>query len=104
MIVGSFSRGSTPIHVFTLPFSIEEVADLRIVYKQSKNKVLSREKKDVNIQGNDVVLTLTQEDTFLFNESDNVEVQLKVKTINDQVFNSDIMEMKITKALDDEVI
>ena len=104
MISGSFSRGTTPTHIFTLPFEKELLADLRINYLQDNKKVLTKGKNDVTISGNDVTLMLTQEETFLFKEGKNVEVQLKIKTTDGQVLNSDIIEMRIDKSLDNEVI
>lgn len=104
MISGSFSRGTTPTHVFTLPFEKELLADLRINYFQDNKEVLVKGKKDVTISGNDITLMLTQEETFLFKEGKNVEVQLKIKTTDGQVLNSDIIEMRIDKSLDNEVI
>ena len=68
MISGSFSRGTTPTHVFTLPFEKELLADLRINYFQDNKEVLVKGKKDVTISGNDITLMLTQEETFLFKE------------------------------------
>ena len=104
MISGSFSRGTTPTHTLTLPFEKELLADLRINYFQDKREVLVKEKKDVNISGNDITLTLSQEETFKFEEGKNVFIQLKIKTVNGKVLNSDIIEMRIDKSLDNEVI
>ena len=104
MMHGSFSRGTTPTQIFTLPFEKELVSDLKITYTQGKQKILVKRKKDVSIEGNDISFILTQEETFRFKEKENVLVQLKIKTINDQVFNSDIIYLRVDPALDDEVI
>ena len=104
MISGSFSRGTTPTHIFTLPFEKEKLADLRITYLQGKDKIFTKLKKDVEINGSDISLTLTQEETLLFKEGTNALIQLKIKTTDDQVLNSDIIEMRIDKSLDNEVI
>jgi hypothetical protein len=72
MISGSFSPGTTPTHTFTLPFEKEMLADLRISYLQNKKKILTKEMEDVEINGNDINLTLTQEETFLFESGKNV--------------------------------
>lgn len=104
MIHGSFSRGTTPLQVFTLPFEKELVADLRIIYTQSKQKVLTKQIEDVKIEGNDISFMLTQEETFRFKEKENVMVQLKIKIVDGQVFNSDIIYLRVDPALDDEVI
>ena len=104
MVHGCFSPGTTPTHTFTLPFEEELVADLRISYSQNKKTILTKHKADVKIDGNDVNVTLTQEETFQFKEKKMVFVQLKIKTTDGQVFNSDLILMRVEPALDNEVI
>ena len=104
MIHGCFSRGTTPDQIFTLPFEKELISDLKVTYAQNKQKILQKTLKDVKIEGNDISFTLTQEETFKFSEKGVVSVQLKIKTINGQVLNSDIIHIRIDPALDEEVI
>lgn len=104
MISGSFSPGTTPTHTFTLPFEKETLAEVRITYTQSKKKIITKEIDDLEIDGNDISLTLAQEETFLFEEGRNVSIQLKIKTTEGLVFNSDIIEMRVDPSLDNEVI
>lgn len=104
MVHGCFSPGTTPTHTFTIPFEKELVTDLRITYTQKKKKILTKYLKDVEIVGNDINITLTQEETFNFKEKEMVFVQLKIKTVDDQVFNSDLILMRVEPALDNEVI
>ena len=74
MIHGNFSRGTTPDQIFTLPFEKENIKDLRITYTQNKKKILTKILGEVNIEGNDISFTLTQEETFKFSEKGNVSV------------------------------
>lgn len=104
MIIGCFSPGTTPTHTFTLPFEKEMLAEVRITYTQNKKKIITKEMEDLEIDGNDISLTLTQEETFLFEEGKNVSIQLKIKITEGLVFNSDIIEMRVDPSLDDEVI
>lgn len=104
MISGSFSRGTTPTHIYTLPFEKELISDLRIKYFQNEREVLTKTREDVNLDGNNISFILSQEETFLFQEGKNALVQLKIKTIDGLVLNSDIIELRIDKSLDDEVI
>ena len=104
MIIGCFSPGTTPTHTFTLPFEKEMLAEVRITYTQNKKKIITKETDDLEIAGNDISLTLTQEETLLFEEGKNVSIQLKIKTTEGLVFNSDIVEMRVDPSLDNEVI
>ena len=70
----------------------------------SKKKIITKEIDDLEIDGNDISLTLAQEETFLFEEGRNVSIQLKIKTTEGLVFNSDIIEMRVDPSLDNEVI
>lgn len=104
MVHGCFSPGTTPTHTFTIPFEKELITDLRITYTQKKKKILTKQLKDVEIVGNDINITLTQEETFNFKEKEMVFVQLKIKTVDGKVFNSDLILMRVEPALDNEVI
>ena len=104
MVHGCFSPGTTPTHTFTLPFEKELISDLRITYSQDRKKILTKYMRDVEMDGNDINVTLTQEDTFKFKEKKPVFVQLKIKVVDGQVFNSDLIVMRIEPALDNEVI
>lgn len=104
MVHGCFSPGTTPTHTFTLPFEKELISDLRITYSQGRKKILTKYMRDVEMDGNDINVTLTQEDTFNFKERKPVFVQLKIKVVDGQVFNSDLIVMRVEPALDNEVI
>ena len=104
MVHGCFSPGTTPTHTFTLPFEKELVADLRISYSQDKKVILTKKLSDVEIVDNDINVTLTQEETFQFKSKKMAIVQLKIKTVDGQVFNSDPIIMRVEIALDNEVI
>ena len=104
MIHGCFSRGTTPEQVFTLPFERELVADVRITYTQNKTKVLTKLLKDIKFVDNDISFVLSQEETFKFKEKELVLVQLKIKTVDGQVLNSDLIYLRVDPALDNEVI
>lgn len=104
MISGAFFRGTTPTHTFTLPFEMDMISDLRITYTQNKEEVLTKGMKDIEVSENRISLTLTQEETYQFQAGVDVLVQIKIKTTEDLVLNSDIMTMRVNASLDNEVI
>ena len=104
MISGAFFRGTTPTHTFTLPFEMDMISDLRITYTQNKEEVLTKGMKDIEVSENRISLTLTQEETYQFQAGVDVLVQIKIKTTEGLVLNSDIMTMKVNASLDNEVI
>ena len=104
MIDGTFFRGTTPTHTFSIPIARDLVKDLRITYTQDKKKILTKQLKDVEFSESDISVTLTQEETLLFQGGKVTQIQLKLKTIDDSVLGSDIMRMRVDEILDDEVI
>ena len=104
MISGSFYRGTTPTHTFTIPFEQEYVSDLKITYFQNKKQVFVKDINQVKISGRDINITLTQEETYLFEAGKEVLIQVKIKTKDNTVLNSDIIKMRVDASLNNEVI
>lgn len=104
MISGAFYRGTTPTHTFTLPFGREVVSDLRITYAQNKKDIITKRMEDIKFTDNEISIIFTQEETYQFEAGKEVQVQIKIKTVDDIVLNSDIMIMRVDASLDNEVI
>ena len=96
-------RGTTPTHIFSLPFDADLCQEIRIIYAQDGTIKLIKEKNDLKLEANQLKVKLTQEETFLFNERDMVELQIRVKT-EDNVFASDIFKVRAKRLLEDEVL
>lgn len=97
-------RGTTPTHIFTLPFEANLISNIRIIYTQGDEQVFVKEVKDCNIDGNTVTVRLTQEETFLFDCKKYVEIQVRALTNGGDVLNSNIMKESVERCLDNEVI
>lgn len=95
-------RGTTPTHIFTLPFDTGMVANVRITYTQNGRVVLNKTKEDASLIGKTITLKLTQADTLSFSDRSNVEIQLKVKTTEGKVLVSDIWNVCPLRVLDEE--
>ena len=100
-------RGSTPTHTFALPACIAEKASaisaIEITYEQKNQVILQKREQDCTINGDEVSVTLSQEETFLFKEDVNVQIQLRIK-VDGKVIPSDIMRVSCKECLSDEVI
>lgn len=97
-------RGTTPTHIFALPFSLELVKTLEITYAQCGKIVLQKGLADCEIEGNAVRLDLTQEETFKLSESMYVDIQLRVLTQQDDALASRIMRVRVEDCLSKEVL
>ena len=98
-------RGSTPTHEFTVPFETKSIEKLEISYAQNDIVLFTKHKEDCILDGYTVTLSLTQEETLLFDaEKRYVQIQMRVKTGGEEVSISEIITVEIKKALFDEVI
>lgn len=97
-------KGTTPTHIFEVPFNTDMIAEAEIVYAQFGEIVLEKYTDDCEMSGNEITVTLTQEETFLFDDSAGVEVQLRILTQGDDALASDIIHVSCEKCLSDEVL
>lgn len=97
-------RGTTPTHVYTLPFDVEKVRKLRIIYSQSGNEKVVKTEAHCTLAGNTATVRLTQEDTLAFSSDDFVLIQLRVLTPEGDALASNVMRVKPGVCLEDEVI
>ena len=98
------TRGSTPAHVFTLPFSVETIKTVEITYEQNEEVKLKKTNIDCTLEENTVSVKLTQEDTFKFDEKPLVKIQIRVLTLGGDDIASDIMYATVKDSLSDEVL
>lgn len=96
--------GTTPEHTFVFPFDISSIAQVKITYAQNRKVILEKYLVDCVVGTNSLTVSLTQDDTFLFVEGSNVEIQVRVLTKSKQAFTSDVYVVAATKCLDREVL
>jgi hypothetical protein len=98
-------RGTTPTHIFTLPFDVSLIADLRIIYAQDAAEILAKTKDDCGLDGNEVSVTLTQEDTFKFDcKRQVVQIQVRVLTSGGDALASEVIIVPVEQCLNSEVL
>lgn len=97
-------KGTTPTHIFELPFDSSSVSKVKIVYTQNNKVILTKRNEDVTFDGNYISLKLTQEETFLFDHSRSVQIQVRVLDNDNVALASTIMSVSVDKCLDDEVL
>lgn len=98
-------RGTTPTHVFELPEDlVGMIKALRIIYKQGGNIVLKKEAEDVEINGAEVSYRLTQEEALSFQDNIAVRIQLRIRTLGDDLVSHKPVTVDVEELLDDEVL
>ena len=98
-------RGTTPTHIFQIPFNTSQIKELKILYAQSNEILLEKRMRDCTIDGDTITVHLTQEETFLFDcKKNRVEIQIRILTTNDELLSSTIMNVPVSRCLDNEVL
>jgi hypothetical protein len=97
-------QGTTPAHYFTLPFEASLVAAARVIYKQGSKEILRKETESFSREGKRIWVTLSQEETFLFDCKTSVKLQLRVRDVAGKVFNTKPMLASVDECLDTEVL
>lgn len=97
-------RGTTVKHIFNIPLEASDIKEVKVTYSQDDTIILSKKKDGCTITDNTVVVALSQEDTFKFDSSKHVKIQLRILTDKDHVFSSKIMTISVGACLDDEVL
>lgn len=98
------TKGTAPLHTFTIPFDTELIDKVRILYAQNGVLVLKKTEADCTLEGNVIKTKLTQEDTFKFSNNYSVAIQLRLKLHDGEPLISEPEIVAIEKCFDDEVL
>ena len=96
--------GTTPKHTITIDLDTSLIQKLKITYAQKDKVILTKYKDDCVLSGNVVTVQLTQEDTFLFNKQELIQIQMRVRKTDGNVLGTDVKTVSPKVCLDDEVL
>ena len=97
-------RGTTPTHIFEIPFDSSYLKRILITYFQDKHIVIEKTENDCTLEGKSISTTLSQEDTLKFSHRKPVEIQIRVLTIDDIALATLIREVDVGRVLNEEVL
>ena len=97
-------RGTTPTHIFTLPFDVSVVKTAKIIYSQFGRAILTKTGDALELTGQQIQTKLTQEDTLTFDCKADVFIQLRVLTVDGDALASNILQVPVGRCLDNEVL
>ena len=97
-------RGTTPTHTFKLPFDVDNIKSVMIIYAQKDREILCKETADCTLKDDVITTTLTQEDTFRFNHRDHVHIQVRLLTNSGTAMASEPKVVNVKDCLNDEVL
>lgn len=105
MIDGIVIRGTTPIHEFEIPYPIEIVKNIRITYAQNKKVCFTKVKSDCVLTEGKAEVSLTQEETYSFEPTKPIMIELRIQLTNDKVLRSEEpITLRVVDSFDNEVM
>lgn len=96
-------RGTTPTFALTLPFSAEAITVLSVAFAQNEKVIVNKTLKDVTVEGKQITLTLSENETLLFDDSSEIEIQLRCG-ISEKRYASCIMKCSVEGILVEGVL
>ena len=97
-------KGTTPTHSFNIGFDTSLIKTVKITYSQKDREVLVKRTEDCTLEGNVISTKLSQEETFLFEGSCFVTIQIRVLTAGEDALVAEPIIMSVGKCLDEEVL
>ena len=97
-------QGTTPRHIFRLPFSVDLIDKLWITYAQDGKEVMTLTKEQCRLFGQVVERTLSQKETLGFQHDKVIKVQLRVLTLGGEALQSKPRIITCEEALKKEVL
>ena len=101
-------RATTPTHIFTLPIDTSDCAEIQVSYQQGNFKFIKHYQDGVlpqgmTLDGNDVNIYLTQEDTKKFKKG-KASVQIRVLTVLGKAMASQWMEVSVFDVISEDIL
>lgn len=96
-------RASTPTHRLLIPIDPTTIVKLKLTYSQHDRIVLEKTQADMTNDGYIWTVTLTQEETNLF-EGDSADAQIRYLDSNGKSFPSKKFRLYVGDVLNDEVM
>lgn len=97
-------RGTTPTHIFKIPFSADVLKEIRILYSQNNTIVLEKKTDDCEIIDGSITVHLTQEETLKFLSDRDAYIQIRVLLKDGSSLASKVHRVSVGDVLSDEVI
>ena len=100
----SIKRGSTPTHEITTDISLVDAEVIYVTYEQLNRTVVEKEKDDIAVEDDRLIIELSQGDTLKFNDKYDVEVQVRARFADGRAPVSNIMTTTVERLLKGGVI
>lgn len=97
-------QGTNWPHGFTLPFDTSSVKEVLVSYAQDDVEVFKKITEDCTMEGNHIGIEITQKESFKLSPRKNLQVQLRLLTVDGEPLITKIFTVPVEKALNKEVL
>lgn len=97
-------RGTTPTHIFQIPFNADTLKEVRISYAQCDEVIVEKRTEDCTFDADTITVKLTQDETLKFSHGKTADIQLRVKLLDGNVLATRTMRVDVGEILNDEVL
>lgn len=97
-------RGTTPTYTLTMPLDTSLVKTARVIFSQRDTTKVIKTDGQITMEGSELKMKLTQEETLAFHCDAPVDIQLRVLTNDGAALASGIYKDYVEPCLDNEVM
>lgn len=97
-------RGTTPTFLFVLPTDSACFSGIEIVFVQDGRIILTVDRADLTLDGNEVSFVMTEEQSMAFSPSINGEIQMRLVAQDGTVLISEIRSFPVRKKYPEDLL
>ena len=98
------TRGTTPVHTFTVDLDLTNAEVVYLTYKQGSTTLIEKAKDELEITATTLLFKLTQEETLKLKNVRDVEIQIRARFPDGTAVASNIMDAPVLRILKEGVI
>lgn len=102
-------RVTTPTHKFTLPIQTSTCKEIQVTYKQDEVSLIKHYQNNtlpegMTLNGKEVIVQLTQEETKAFKPGSGIYAQVRVLTNDELAYASQMFNVFVDNVLNEEIL
>lgn len=98
------TRGTTPTHIFNTDTDLTDAEVVYVTYKQRGSTIIEKTIDELDLKKDKVQLTLTQDETLLFDTTAAVTIQIRARYPDGTAIASNILMISANSILKEGVI
>ena len=92
-------RGTTPTHRFNVPVDMTDAEVIYISYRQDDRVLVEKTGSDIAVTDRYLEVRLSQRETLLFSDKENIEIQIRAKFSDGTAIASNIIMLPVGEVI-----